>query len=263
MISSYAGSDCLCLKQQNNIYRDKKIMDKLTDKIPQAALVEALIDFGGNEIVNLFHKRFYYAHEQTWRNTTWRNTQVFKCPFDLWVYQEIIYELKPDLIIECGTATGGSALYLADICELLGNGKIVTVDIDSSGDGYIKPEYSFRPKHPRIEYLIGSSTSTQTLDRIRNLSQFASKILVILDSNHACEHVFNELNLYKEFVTMGSYIIVEDSNRNGHPVEASRGAGPMEAIDKFLGENTSFVSDKTKEKYFLTFNPKGYLKKIG
>jgi len=233
------------------------------ESLSQAALVETFTNIAGQETTNLFHKLFYYSYERTWRNTTWMNTQIFKCPFDLWVYQEIICEIMPDLIIETGTATGGSALYLAHICELIGKGKVLTIDIDTSGTGYIKPEYAFRPKHPRIDYFIGSSTADLTLEHVRNTVKKTAKVLVILDSNHTYEHVLTELRLYQEFVSKGSYMIVEDSNRNGYPVEPTRGAGPMEAIDKFLKESPIFVSDPKREKYFLTFNPKGYLKKTG
>ena len=88
------------------------------------------------------------------------------------------------------------------------------------------------------------------------------KVMVILDSDHHKEHVLNELRIYGKFVTKESYIIVEDTNINGHPVYPDFGPGPMEAVEEFLRENKNFVIDKTREKFYLTFNPRGYLKKI-
>lgn len=86
--------------------------------------------------------------------------------------------------------------------------------------------------------------------------------MVILDSDHKKVHVLNELKIYSKFVSKGSYLIVEDSNINGHPVLPNFGLSPMEAIKDFLKENKNFIIDKTKEKFFLTFNPNGYLKRI-
>jgi cephalosporin hydroxylase len=87
-------------------------------------------------------------------------------------------------------------------------------------------------------------------------------VLVILDSDHSKQHVLNELRLYHSFVTEGSYLIVEDSNINGHPVLPQFGPGPMEALDEFLQENDDFVIDESKHKFLITFNPRGYLKKV-
>src|SRR5688572_21750413 len=95
-----------------------------------------------------FHKLYYDAPRQTWQNTYWHGVPVQKNPCDLWVYQELIFKLKPDLIIECGTLCGGSALYLAHMCDLVGNGKIVSIDV--------RPQNP--PEHNRIWYLVGSST---------------------------------------------------------------------------------------------------------
>ena len=86
--------------------------------------------------------------------------------------------------------------------------------------------------------------------------------MVILDSDHGKDHVLNELRTYSPFVTKGSYLIVEDTNINGHPVLHDFGPGPMEAVEDFLKENQNFTVDKSKEKFYLTFNPKGYLRKI-
>ena len=103
-------------------------------------------------VVDAFHRLYYDRHETTWTSTSWLGTTVLKCPLDLWNYQEILVETRPDLIIETGTHLGGSALYMAGICDLIGSGRIVTVDVED------RPG---RPVHGRITYLEGSSTSDE------------------------------------------------------------------------------------------------------
>lgn len=207
------------------------------------------------EIVEQFHLLFYDSRMfgKTWVDTTFLGTKLEKCPFDLWVYQEILYEIKPEIIVECGTYRGGSALYLASMCDLLDHGEVITIDI---------LERKNRPQHKRIEYLLGSSTYPEVVAKVKARIQGKSPVLVILDSDHKKEHVLNELNIYGEIVTRGSYLIVEDSNINGHPVKPEFGPGPMEAVNEYMKNNSSYIVDKTKEKYFLTFNPQGYLRKL-
>ncbi len=205
-----------------------------------------------NNIPKTFHK-MYYESPSTWKNTYWLGTPLLKCPLDLWIFQEIIYELKPDIIVECGTNRGGSASFLATLCDLVDNGKIISIDIE---------KFENRPEHERIKYLLGSSTSDKIVEQVKSSIKEKDKVLVILDSDHSKKHVLNELRIYNGLVTKGSYIIVEDSNVNGHPVAPGFGPGPMEAIKTFLKENRNFKIDKTKEKHYLTLNPNGYLKRI-
>ncbi|MDD5688327.1 MAG: CmcI family methyltransferase [Elusimicrobia bacterium] len=207
------------------------------------------------DIVRNFHKLYYDSNvmHKTWRNTYWLGVRALKCPLDLWIYQEIIYEQKPDVIIETGTANGGSARYLATMCDFVNNGKIITVDIENVAN---------RPQHKRIQYLLGSSISKEIVEQIKKQISDKDKVMVILDSDHRKDHVLEELKIYSKFVTKGSYLIVEDSNVNGHPVNISFGPGPYEAIEEFLKENKNFVIDEEKEKFLMTFNPSGYLRKI-
>lgn len=128
----------------------------------------------------------------------------------------MIYELKPDLIIECGTCYGGSALYLASILDLIGKGHVLTIDI------FPQPN---RPSHDRITYLTASSVSVTAVQTILSMRKPDDVILVILDSDHSKEHVAKELLLYKSIVTKGSYIIVEDTSINGNPVSPDWGPG--------------------------------------
>ena len=206
------------------------------------------------EAVDAFHQLYYHdAGQSTWNDTYWLGHRVFKCPMDLWIYQEILFEQKPDVIIECGTLLGGSALFFATMCDILGKGRVITIDIDPS-DG--------KPRHPRLTYFQGSSTSDDIVQRVRRRIEPHEKVLVILDSDHSKDHVLNELRIYSKIVTVGSYMIVEDGNINGHPVYPDFGPGPMEAMDEFFRENRDFVVDESREKFMLTFNPRGYLRRL-
>ena len=182
---------------------------------------------------------------------------VLKCPLDLWIYQEILFDLEPDIIIECGTAYGGSALYLASMCDQIGNGKILTIDLEKP---LVDPQRQL-PKHHRIHYLTGSSTSVEIKDQLSNLIASDDKVMVILDSDHSKDHVLKEMLIYNTLVTKGQYMIVEDTNVNGHPVLPFHGPGPMEAVEEFLSHNTDFTVDSSKDKFLLSFNPSGYLLK--
>lgn len=204
-------------------------------------------------VVNSFTKLYYHSRPRIWNNTFWFGVPIGKCPPDLWIYQEIMFETRPDVIIECGTGIGGSALYLAQHCDLMGNGRIITIDI---------AEQPNRPDHERITYITGSSIAPQTLQRIKELIISTDKVLVILDSDHSKNHVLQELNSYSELVTLGSYIIVEDTIIGGHPVKPHRKPGPMEAVKEFIKTNENFIIDKSREKFYLTFNRNGYLKKV-
>jgi cephalosporin hydroxylase len=200
-----------------------------------------------------FHRFYYLDPDRTWEDTRWLGRKIQKFPGDVWAYQEILHELRPDWIVETGTNWGGSALYLASICDLLGHGRIVTVDLDA------KPDL---PRHERITYLAGSSTASDVFEQVRALTADAERRIVILDSDHSYEHVADELALYCELVTRGSYLIVEDTNIAGHPVLSGLPRGPYEAVQDFLARDRRFELDATREKFMMTFNPGGYLKRL-
>lgn len=200
--------------------------------------------------------RLYYeqgVEGRTWRDTYWLGTRALKCVADLFVYQEILTELRPGLIVETGTAEGGSAVFLASICDLLGHGNVVTIDI--------APQR--RPPHPRITYLTGSSTSDDVVAEVRSRAAREHAVVVILDSDHTKDHVLRELEVYADLVTPGSYLIVEDTSVNGHPVLPEFGPGPMEAVEEFLARDDRFVIDPRREKFLVTFNPHGFLRRRG
>jgi cephalosporin hydroxylase len=204
-------------------------------------------------VVRDFHRVYYGAGGRTWRNTYWRGVPVLKCPLDLWVYQEILHEVRPDFIVEAGTKHGGSAYFLASVCDLLGRGEVVTIDVEPLPG---------RPDHPRITYVTGSSTDPDVLAEVDERIVEASGVMVILDSDHSRKHVLAELDAWHPRVTVGSYLIVEDTNINGHPVAPQRGPGPWEAVAEWLPAHPDFRRDAEREKFFMTFNPRGYLERV-
>lgn len=197
--------------------------------------------------VDNFHEVFY-EKQMCW----WMGVSMQKNPLDLFMYQEILYECKPDLVIECGTWHGGSALYLANMMDILQHGMVVTVDVN---------RWVGFPLHPRIFYVTGSSVDKKTSQQVADIAGGFRKVMVILDSDHTKEHVSKELELYAPLVTPNQYLIVEDTNIHGHPVRRDLPPGPFEAVQKWLPSQDDFRVDKDCERFLMTFNPSGYLRR--
>ncbi|MEN3794237.1 CmcI family methyltransferase [Fulvimarina sp. MAC3] len=207
------------------------------------------------KIVERFHELYYRRWSQGGQTISigWLGYETLKCPMDLWLYQELIVSRRPDVIVETGTRFGGSALFMASVCAQLGHGRVVSIDIDES-------LASIRPSHERITYLSGSSVDETLLARVSEIVD-GGRCMVILDSDHRCDHVLAELRAYAPMVKSGDYLVVEDTNVNGHPALPDFGPGPMEALDLFLAETDDFASDPACERFLMTLNPKGYLKR--
>jgi cephalosporin hydroxylase len=220
----------------------------------QAAHLKAFTD----DATARFHQTYYFHRDRTWFNTRWMGIPIYKCPTDLWIYQEIVHRTRPSVIVETGTASGGSALFFAQIGEHLGGVRVITVDITNTASAVVVERL---PKHPAITYLAGSSTDPQIVDTIRSSIGPDDRVMVVLDSDHAMSHVRAELDLYAPMVTPGCYLVVEDTNVNGHPVYPLHGPGPMEALADFLPRHPEFEVDGECEKFMLTFNPGGYLRR--
>ncbi|MBI4665192.1 MAG: hypothetical protein HY751_02145 [Nitrospinae bacterium] len=210
-------------------------------------------------IVEDFHKLYY----RVWRDgrftldVSWLGYFAIKNPLDLWIYQEIITERQPDIILETGTLMGGSAYFMACICQLLGKGRVITVDV--KGEQTVG---SWRPVHPLITYMRGFSTDPAIVEAVQKECE-GKTVMVILDSDHSRKNVNAELAAYAPLVSVGQYLIVEDSNVNGHPVLPEHGEGPYEAIEDFLSANLDFVTDLARERFMFTLNPNGYLLRVG
>lgn len=209
-------------------------------------------------LVSGFHKLLYYAFSlnnifgNKKRIMTWLGVVTGKSPLDCWIYQEIIWETRPEVIIETGTNRGGSALFFASLFDLIGKGEVITVDIK---------DYNPALFHARITKTIGDSASLEVFKKIKNMIGQKS-VMVVLDSDHRKDHVLKELGLYSNLVAVGQYLVVEDTNINGHPVLPGWGPGPKEAIEEFLTKNKNFEVDFSREKFFVSFHPSGFLRKI-
>jgi cephalosporin hydroxylase len=200
--------------------------------------------------VSRAHDVFYAS--DAWTRATWLGTQALKNPLDLWVYQEIIVETRPALIVETGTYRGGSALFLASVCDLVGAGEVVSIDIEPARDDY--------PAHPRITYLAGrSSTDTEVVAEIRERAA-GRPVFVVLDSDHSQAHVEAELDAYAPLVPVGCYVVAEDSNIG--QIRKDLMPGPLEAVESFLSRTDEFEIDREREKFLVTFNPSGYLRRV-
>ena len=205
------------------------------------------------EIFDAYHRWAYERMDRTWNVSKWLGVPVEKLPSDLWMYQEIFAERKPDVLIEAGTAYGGSAYYFASVFDALKKGRVYTIDIKKSAN---------LPQHSRINYLLGSSTSDQIVQKIKSSIKPGERVMVSLDSDHSKAHVLRELKIYSELVTVGDYLVVEDTNVNGHPVLPTFGPGPWEAVQEFLKSDSRYQPDQSRERYGVTFNPQGYLKRL-
>lgn len=171
----------------------------------------------------------------------WMGRVALKCPMDLWIYQEIIHEIRPRYVIEGGTASAGSALFMADVLHTMAHGEVVTIDLDRNPDW---------PIHPRLRYIQGDTLDYQTKDHVDALMTHWGPRMLILDDGHDEHHVEKELNLWTTLLAKGDVLIVEDTNLGG----------PLWGLDRFLKTTERFTREPKWEKYLLTFNPKGYLR---
>jgi len=207
--------------------------------------------------------RYSYSY-----NFTWLGRPIIQFPQDIVAMQEIIWQVKPDLIIETGIAHGGSLIFYASMLELIGGeGQVLGIDIDIREHNRIEIE-----KHPmfkRITMMEGSSTDEAVVGKVRELANGKKRVLVALDSNHTHNHVLKELELYSPLVRTGSYLVVFDTVIEDMPAGYfsdrpwDKGNNPKTAVWEFLRSNDRFVIDKNIEnKLLLTVAPDGYLKCI-
>lgn len=204
-------------------------------------------------------------------NFTWMGRPIIKFPSDMVVQQEIMWKLKPDLIIETGIAHGGSIIFSASMIEMMGiKGEVVGVDIDIRKHN--KKLIETHPMYNRITMYEGSSVDPKIIDKVKEHAKNKKCVMVILDSNHTHEHVLEELMVYTPLVTVGSYCILPDtfieffppeysSNHNKRPWDV--GNNPYTAMKAFLKKNNNFIIDRDlSNKAMITETIDGYLKKI-
>jgi len=193
-------------------------------------------------------------HTENFGNVTWLGKPIWQNVLDLWVIQEAIHEVQPELIIECGTNRGGSAIFYAHLLDLMGKGRIISIDVVRLHES----------THDRVTFLIGDSASEPILSAVRaEVAKTSGPILVILDSDHSETHVTKELHNYAGFVTSGSYCLVQDGVIDTLEVFSSARPGPLVSIEKFLANDKRFEIDTTKTNRFLiTHHPKGWLRRL-
>ena len=200
-------------------------------------------------------------------NFSWMGRPIIQYPQDMIAMQEIIWDLKPDLIIETGIAHGGSLIYYASILELIGKGEVLGVDIDIRKHN--RTEIENHSMFKRIQMIEGSSVSQETVAKVAEIAKGKQTVLVTLDSNHTHEHVLQELIMYSPFVTKGSYLvafdtIVEDLPNDYLPGRSwNQGDNPKTAVREFLKSHPEFETDKSIDnKLLISVGPDGYLKRI-
>jgi cephalosporin hydroxylase len=209
----------------------------------------------------LHTSRYFYTY-----NFTWLGVPVIQFPQDLLALQEIIWQVKPDLIVETGIAHGGSLIFSASMLELIGgDGEVLGIDIDIRAHNRTEIE-----KHPlarRISMIEGSSIAPEVAAKVLEKAQGKRQVMVVLDSNHTHEHVSRELELYSPLVKNGSYLVVFDTMIEDLPEDFStgrswgKGNNPKTAVWEFLKTSDRFVIDKDLEnKILITPAPDGYLR---
>lgn len=201
-------------------------------------------------------------------NFSWLGRPIIQYPQDIIAMQELIWRIKPDLIIETGIAHGGSIIFYASMLELLGGDrKVLGIDIDIREHN--RREIEKNPMFKRIEMIQGSSIDDKIIEEVKIRAKKYNKILVVLDSNHTHDHVLKELEAYENLVKKGSYIVVSDTAIEDCTDEYSKDRSwdsknnPKTAVWKFLEGNDRFEIDKSVEdKILITVSPSGYLKCI-
>jgi cephalosporin hydroxylase len=207
-----------------------------------------------------------HAYAYLW---TWLGVPIIQMPADIVVTQEVIWREKPDVIIECGVARGGSVIFLSSMLQLLGKGKVIGIDIDIRKHNLESIQGS--PFANRIELIEGSSVSDETLSKVKAAIPASAKVMVILDSNHSYEHVFKELAAYAGFVTAGQYLVVADTllgflDSDETPTARSaiwnKGNEPLSALRDFVAANPDFEPNpEVNGKLVFSSSPGGYLRR--
>ena len=236
-------------------------IDERNERIQQTGSNEGLL--AAAREFNIESNKAQYSY-----NFSWMGRPIIQYPQDMVAMQELIWEVKPDLIIETGIAHGGSLIYYASLLELIGNGEVLGIDIDIRAHN--RTEIEKHPMSKRIKMLEGSSVTQEMADRVKQYAAGKQKIMVCLDSNHTHDHVLQELELYAPFVSLNSYLVVFDTIVEDMPNDYlpggrawNRGNNPKTAVYEFLKTNDSFeIQSQINNKLLISVAPDGYLKRI-
>ena len=249
---------------------------EVADRIDSYASNEKLCNSGSNFMLISTEPKYSY-------NFSWLGRPIIQYPQDIIAMQELIWQIKPDLIIETGIAHGGSLIFSASMLALLdmyeaievgekfvpkaSRRKVIGIDIDIRAHN--RAAIEAHPLSTRIQMIEGSSIALEVIDEVRATASNYSRILVCLDSNHTHEHVLAELNAYASLTTIGSYCVVFDTHVEDLPKELNShrpwgpGDNPKTAVWEYLKTHPEFEIDKRiPNKLLITVAPDGYLKRI-
>ena len=228
-----------------NLYHEQPDLAAEKNPLPiNTPTMEHNLNIPVKNVMEIMQRRFV-------QETTYFGIRAIKNPLDFWVYQEIIYEVKPDYILEIGNCDGGSTLSMAHFLDNMGHGSLIGLDIDHD-----KISSAVRA-HPRIKLFTGDAFAQA--DKVFDIIGPEDKALVIEDSSHTYQNTLDVLRTYGPLVKKGSYFIVEDSNCF-HGIDEDHYPGPYEAIEEFMKETDRFEVDRSREAFFITWNPTGFLK---
>jgi cephalosporin hydroxylase len=225
-------------------------------------------DQGANATLKDLARAFYNEsakHKYTY-HFSWMGRPIIQLPQDMMAMQEIIWQVKPDLVIECGIAHGGSILYYASLLELQGHGEVLGIDRDIRAHN--REAIEAHPMFKRVSMIEGSSLDLAVVEQVRAAAA-GKKVILVLDSNHTHEHVLEELRLYAPLVSVGSYCVVMDTVVENMPEDAfpdrpwGKGDNPRTAVWAFLEENRDFeIDSQIHHKLLITVAEDGYLRRV-
>lgn len=213
--------------------------------------------------VRHFHAHWYHQ-KTTWAMTRYRGVPTLKCPLDLQIYHEMIWQLRPAVVIETGTCFGGSALWFADQLNMVhgvDGHLVISIDIeDRRTPPPDVPNQWVRPDRYDIRWIIGDSSDPEIVAMVGRMSAGVDT-MVVLDSDHTKAHVLSELDAYAPMVSSGQYLVVEDTNISGRPLTCPDDPGPGAALDEWIPNHPEFEPDVICERNLLTMHPGGWLRR--
>ena len=188
---------------------------------------------------------------------SWMGIRILKNPLDCWIYQELIWKVRPEVVVEIGSYQGGITMFFCHLFDMMGQGQVISLDIDRS---------SYQAKHSRITDITGDCSDPAIVDEVTQLCA-GKKVMIIHDGDHAQKAVLRDLRLYADMVSVESYFVVEDGivdvfDAAFAPTFGNNAPGPLPAIREFLQGDTRFTVDKDCERYLITHNPSGFLKRV-
>jgi cephalosporin hydroxylase len=228
----------------------------------------------GEREVDIYSDEGYRVLSQLWTRSNWHNRlsyevtwlgiPIIQLPEDMAAMQELIWKVRPDVVVESGVAHGGALVLYASLLELVGRGRVIGVDIEIRK--YNRLAIEAHPLSHRIELIEGDSLADDTVERVRSHITPGDTVLVALDSNHTREHVLGELERYAPLVTPNSYLVVFDAVMALVADAPTAGEGwsednPLEAVREFLDGNDDFEVDRSFERLGVTYCQGGFLRR--